>query len=518
MLFKKDNVVSYRIELLGNKYIVLTGEEEYIEPGYHAYKNDSEVTNEVIVKNEIQKNTPGIYRIIYQIDDYVEYRYIEIKEEDNYKLDIFDEVSNTLLTNEDVIINITVSGDGFISLTLPDKSVVKRTFAAYSVSENGVYVFEALNKNNETFTKEIIINNIDKSSPTGTCVATLNINNTLINVTSSESDLKYSYYENNILLKTLNTNNFTINNKTSDKIAVELEDEATNKTRINCSIIDKRYYEQVKPDATEKIVYHGDSETLKAYIVNRNTYYLTYIWVKDPYIQLNKFDSPEYGKNLYRPSVLMEKATTKNFLQNKIMIGFNASGFYLKDTFDAASVNAYSAYDKTSVGTLVITDGKVVRNAYNHAVKTWFIAGINPNNKLVIFEDKKADASEQSAKKTWSQTVISSGIRNTFTFAAPLIQNGVKTTITTSMPGGYDDYKGLQIICQINDNNFLLFTARSQTRNKAIEEFLKLGCKTATNLDGGGSIALLYKDKNSSEIKTAVGGDRALPEVAYFTE
>ena len=86
------------------------------------------------------------------------------------------------------------------------------------------------------------------------------------------------------------------------------------------------------------------------------------------------------------------------------------------------------------------------------------------------------------------------------------------------MPGGSNDAKGLQIICQINENNFLLFTSKSETRNKALDELSKLGCQTAMNLDGGGSVAILYKDKNSSEIIRAIGGNRDLPEVGYFTE
>ena len=46
---------------------------------------------------------------------------------------------------------------------------------------------------------------------------------------------------------------------------------------------------------------------------------------------------------------------------------------------------------------------------------------------------------------------------------------------------------------------------------------LNLKCQTGTNLDGGGSIALLYKDKNSS-IQTIIGNGRSLTEVGYFSE
>jgi hypothetical protein len=504
----------YKITLTGDKYITLTIGEVYIEPGYMGFINNELATDQVKVTNEI-KPVPGLYRILYQIGDIYEYRYIEVKEKVDPNLEINLDGNTSLITNKDVVIGITVSGETFYSLTLPNNEIVYSSVASYTVSENGVYKFEARNLDNELFVKEISITNIDKEKPTGSCTATLNQNNTEIVVTTNEDNLNYQYYDNNKLLTSSNNNKYT-SGKTTDKITVIIEDEATNQNQLTCKIIDKRYYEQVRPSSNDKIVYHGESETFKTYIVNRGSYYLSYFWVKNAYSQLNKFDSPEYGSKLYAPKVLLTNAKDKYNLNNKIIVGFNASGFYLRDTFDASSVNAYGKYDKTSVGTLVITNGVVVRNAYNYAVKTWYTVGVNKNNKLLVFEDKKSTDSNE--KKAWSETVINSGIRNTFTFSAPLIENGQRTNITTSMPGGFNDKKGLQIICQINDNNFLLFTSQNEARNTAINEFLKLGCKTAMNLDGGGSVALFYKDKNSNDFTRVIGGGRSLPEVGYFTE
>ena len=502
----------YKIVLEGNRYITLYQGDEYKEPGYVAFKNEEVVTDLVKVTNEINVNTPGVYRILYEIDNNYEYRYIEIKPLIDYNLIINLETSTKVKTNRDVTIDVKVDGDTFTSLTLPNGEVVNSNIYSYKVSENGTYEFIATNEKNEKFTKDIEIDNIDKVAPTGSCQAIVQNKNTIITVNSNESNIIYSYYDNNTQLASTDKSTYTTDNKTSLIIKVILEDEVSNSSEIKCSITDKRYHEPLIPNSNEKIVYHGDSETLKTYIINRNTYYLTYIWVKDAYTQLNKSQSPEYGVNLYYPRELMNKVSNTS----KIMVGFNASGFYLKDTYDASSVNAYSKYDRTSVGTLVITNGQVVRNAYNYAVKTWYIVGVNKENKLLVFDDLKSDNANE--KQAWSQSVISSGIRNTFTFAAPLLKNGVRTNITTSMPGANNTKKGLQIICQVDENNFLLFTSRDETRDKALDEFTKLGCQTAMNFDGGGSIALLYKDKNSSEIKNVIGGNRQLPEVGYFTE
>ncbi len=280
--------------------------------------------------------------------------------------------------------------------------------------------------------------------------------------------------------------------------------------------------EPIKPDSSEKIIKQEETKTLKVYITQKGNYYLTRVWMENPYTQINKEDANPYGKTLKRPSELLKNAISSKGLDGKLIVAMNASGFYLKDTFDASSVSRYPAFDKTSVGTLVITDGKVVRNAYEKGdILTWFIAGIDPNNKLLVFEDKKIKETNSQEKKAWSESVINTGIRNTFTFAAPLIENGEKTNWSnrnSRMPGSNDSTKGLQIIGQINNNNFVFYTSKSGTRDEAIKLFLNMGCKTAVNLDGGGSVALLFKPSNSSNIETVTGNGRSLPEVMYITE
>ena len=262
------------------------------------------------------------------------------------------------------------------------------------------------------------------------------------------------------------------------------------------------------------VIKKEESDTLKVTISKKDSYYLTQIWVKDPYNQLNKYDSPQYGSNLYKPSVLLNQAISRDNLQGKMVIGFNASGFYLKDTYDAASVNYYPQYDKTSVGTLVITNGQVIRNAYDKAYKTWFIAGVDQSGLLRIYVDERT--SNIDAKKQWSESVIGS-IRNTFTFASPLVENGQGSTTITSMPAASSKVNR-QAMCQIDTNNFLLITGSNLSRADLIRIMTSANCQTGTNFDGGGSIALLYKNKNSNTVETIIGNGRAVTEVGYFSE
>ena len=54
---------------------------------------------------------------------------------------------------------------------------------------------------------------------------------------------------------------------------------------------------------------------------------------------------------------------------------------------------------------------------------------------------------------------------------------------------------------------------------KIFAKYLKeLGCKTAFNLDGGGSVKLYYKPKGTNDITTLHSTSRKSSTIMYFTE
>jgi len=519
-----ENLSIPKITLNGSDTITLKYGEKYIEPGFSAYdEKDGNITDKVKVSSNINSNKSGNYTVTYNVTNSsnqsvtITRSVIVEKSQFTYKVSL----STTKQTNSNVTINITVSGDGYSHTVMPDNSNNYNKQIAYVVTSNGTYTFKLINKDGTSYTENVKVNNIDKELPKGSCVATINMTNTIIDVDASDniSILKYIYMDNDNLIKETTANKITYDSKTSENVSVKIIDSASNSRTINCSIIDNSYLPAIKPSASEKIIKQEETDTLNVYITKVTTqydwYYITRVWAKKPYYQLNKFDSPEYGEKLYKAKTLLSQAVTTNSLSNKLVIGFNASGFYLKDTYDADSVSKYPAYNKTSVGTLVITNGKVIRNVYDKSYKDWFITGIDKNNKLRIFNDYKTTDSE--AKKQWSNSVINSGIRNTFTFASPLVENGVASSNTTSMPEpDYNLYR--QAICQVNENNYVLITGYKLKRSELINIMLNLNCETGTNLDGGGSVALLYKSSNSSTIESILDNGRELPEVGYFSE
>ena len=521
ILDDKDSLIY--LSLKGNSVINLGLNKEYIEPGIIAKnRDDVDVSNLVKVSGIVDTYNEGTYTITYSI------QYKGIKKAitrtvivEDTSLNINVSLSNTSYTNESVEATVVVTGKKFLRLMLPNKVIKTDKISTFTITKNGEYKFIAYNELGEEFEKIITVSNIDKTNPSVKCNATINLKSTSINVSANDLESginEYIYYDSGVKISNTSMNYINYNEKTSKNVMVKVYDKAGNFTNTNCEIIDKSYLEPIRPNGSENIIKQSETDTLKVYITKKSNYYITRIWAYDPYKQLNKFDSPEYGKNLYRPKALLEKARDKYSLNNKLIIGFNASGFYLADTYDASSVSKYSKYNKTSVGTLVITNGKVVRNAYNKAYKTWFITGIDKDNNLRIFKDAAGtSASQIETKKKWAEEVINSGIRNTFTFAAPLIVDGKESTTATSMPST-SSRVNRQAICQVNNNNFILITGKELNRSDLILIMKSLNCRTGTNLDGGGSIALLYKNKNSNSIETIIGNGRNLTEVGYFTE
>ena len=95
-------------------------------------------------------------------------------------------------------------------------------------------------------------------------------------------------------------------------------DKATNTKNIKCELIDKSFKQPILPSSSDNVVKKEEKDSLKVYIIKKSGYYVTRIWVKNPYMQLNKFDSPEYGKNFYNPVDLLKKADSKYNLSKKL--------------------------------------------------------------------------------------------------------------------------------------------------------------------------------------------------------
>lgn len=527
-------VDKYSIMINGDAVVYVLKGAEYKEQGVSVTSSDgSKIEHEVKIENKVDTNMVGDYYINYKVT------FGDVEQELMRKVVVYEMVyelkaNTTEATSDKVILSFNTESEYYAYTIYNDKKTSLKKFDV-EVFSNMKITYKIYDVFGNFVTKEMDVKNINRVAMSATCTATVANDKTVYNVGSNRTISKVDYYGAGIRVGSDKSPNYTYKGKLNPKssISVVVYDNSNNTVKADCKIVDKTTSTSTTPSASPQpstspqsspstgsgsVVFSSNSNTMKVTITKNSTYYITRVWMSNPHQQINKFDSPSYGKSLVRPSKLLSNAVTTYGLTNKALVGFNASGFYLKDTYDSASVNKYPAFDKTSVGTIVITNGKVVRNAYTKAYKTWYIAGVDSSNTLRIFTDAKASSdSELAAKKTWADGVINSGIRNTFTFAGPLVIDGKATSSTTSFPSS-GSALNRQAICQVDANNFVLITGTNLTRQNLIDIMLKLNCRTGTNLDGGGSIALLYKQAGSNEIKKVIGDSRSLTEVGYFSD
>ena len=527
-------VDKYSIMINGDAVVYVLKGAEYKEQGVSVTSSDgSKIEHEVKIENEVDTNMVGDYYINYKVT------FGDVEQELMRKVVVYEMVyelkaNTTDATSDKVILSFNTESEYYAYTIYNDKKTSLKKFDV-EVFSNMKITYKIYDVFGNFVTKEMDVKNINRVAMSATCTATVANDKTVYNVGSNRTISKVDYYGAGIRVGSDKSPNYTYKGKLNPKssISVVVYDNSNNTVKADCKIVDKTTSTSTTPSASPQpstspqtspstgsgsVVFSSNSNTMKVTITKNSTYYITRVWMSNPHKQINKFDSPSYGKSLVRPSKLLSNAVSTYGLTNKALVGFNASGFYLKDTYDSASVNKYPAFDKTSVGTIVITNGQVVRNAYTKAYKTWYIAGVDSSNTLRIFTDAKASSdSELAAKKTWADGVINSGIRNTFTFAGPLVIDGKATSSTTSFPSS-GSALNRQAICQVDANNFVLITGTKLTRQNLIDIMLKLNCRTGTNLDGGGSIALLYKQAGSNEIKKVIGDSRSLTEVGYFSD
>ena len=96
----------YYIELLGDNKITIYEGEEYIEPGFRGYDEDNtELTSSVKVTNNINKDVPGTYKVIYSLNDIVKERIVEVikKEPGSTTIHLYGDVNTFLYVGEEYV-------------------------------------------------------------------------------------------------------------------------------------------------------------------------------------------------------------------------------------------------------------------------------------------------------------------------------------------------------------------------------------------------------------------------------
>lgn len=505
----QDNLKEVNFTLNGSSMVNIKLGSNYSDPKFSCYlkSNKQNLDRYVKITSNLNNKKEGVYEIKYTLTYNGKTKELSRKVY-VYKETISYTLSTTALTNKPVTIKFRSNIHNFAYVILPNDNVIYKNEFSYNFYENNKYtffVFDSLN-NYETYT--VNIDNIDKTPPSGTCKIVMKNGTTDYTVTSRDEDIsKYVY--NNEEKYTSTQNTYKVSTYLRNDMVL-LVDKAGNKTKIKCDVT-KSYEKVIKPSSKDNVVYSSTSDSLVVNIVKKDGYYLSRIWMKDPYLQVKKEMLSSNAKKLVLPKNILEQAINKYNLKSKIVLGGNASGPVMKGSHYSYVAERASYYNLKEPSALLVYNGNIIINDYKTYAGNTTIYYINGKNQLSYIPIMENNSPIE--RKIAFENAISSGIYNTFAFNPMLVINGKVQSVS-------NDYYALRNgFCQINENNFIWVVSDTKKWNKPdFATFMgSLGCVNAANFDGGGSVALFYKEKFGN-IKTLTGNGRSLSSVIYFTE
>ena len=221
------------IYLSGEVTMYLRVGDEYKEPGYTVIDSiDSNLTDKVIVKSEVDTSKEGIYRITYMVTNstgvstQVSRTVIVMGSNISISLD------NEKITNGSVGINVYVVDNYFDYMVAPNGERVSEKKYTYQVNENGEYKFSIYDKLGKSQEKSILVSNIDKEAPSGSCTGLYGNGKTSINIKAVDNTGISKYVVNG---RDYSSNNITLD-KDYSSVSVVIYDKALNSKNINCSM------------------------------------------------------------------------------------------------------------------------------------------------------------------------------------------------------------------------------------------------------------------------------------------
>ena len=227
--------------ILIGKDVTINYKEDYIEPGYtYIDKYNNDLTKQVKVINNINNKIPGTYKVIYQYNNKILSRTVTVLPPDNYNLEINYSLSTKDYTNKSIVINYSVTGNSFYKVELPNGKISNDKEGKITIDKNGTYIIKAYNEIYQTFQKEIVINNIIKDKPEGTCTLTVSDTGTeiIVNVLNNEIIEGYKFYYGKNKTKIIDSSKFLTQTKVLNG-GVTIYDKAGNSANITCETVNK---------------------------------------------------------------------------------------------------------------------------------------------------------------------------------------------------------------------------------------------------------------------------------------
>ncbi len=229
------------LTLLGNSIMILDSDEKYKEPGYRAvdYK-DGKITRQVVVSNNVENGKLGTYNVTYSITNSnnkttTKTRTVRVVEQ---KSDILID-SKIIKQTDGFSIQLKITGSGYSYTILPNGKQDTNTSLNYKIVENGIYKFAVYDIYGNVNVREVDVNDVDITGPTGNCVANVNKLKTVVIISASDkSGLSgYNYVIDGISTGFIANSSYITTKKSSSAIA-QVKDSYGNMTTMTCRVND----------------------------------------------------------------------------------------------------------------------------------------------------------------------------------------------------------------------------------------------------------------------------------------
>ena len=253
-------------------------------------------------------------------------------------------------------------------------------------------------------------------------------------------------------------------------------------------------YEPLPFSVRQSARYESDTliYTIESFSLDSNLCLLTRIWVKDPARQIRKVNAP-WGESLANPMNLTKQIP-------EAVLSTNASGYITKAYPDIPEnyPGKSSDYYFTTLGSLVITDGVILRNLEDVP----FFGLALSDNGITLY--RGAD----------NETVLATQPVQTWAFFenCAMQVNGEDVLPEEGTWPMAKEQHSRTVIARVNRNNYLLFHVPDREDSWGlslyrINRFFSAHFETewVYNLDGGYSTTLIYRpnEKNARLIRLA---------------
>lgn len=243
-----------------NEEVVLNIGEEYNDNTIVIDKIDGNITNKMIKVSDVDLKETGEYSNIYSATNSLGYTTMAEKKIivlNNEETNIYAELSNENMVNDNLEIIIRIFGENYNHLILPNGDEITEKEMIYEVEENGEYKFVAVNNDGSEVSKIIKVSNIDKTSPVGTCTAISYYNKTVftVNISSFNYVVGYNYIADGSESGYITSSSYNLGIGNTENLLVKVKDYIGNESTINCTVTEKK--SSVDPNGYTKLTNHS---------------------------------------------------------------------------------------------------------------------------------------------------------------------------------------------------------------------------------------------------------------------